>query len=206
METVRFEIIEIVPKDINPKIAENNHIKLNIENFNCLNICPNSFSNVGKRIAFGQSVKWKPKGGIPLPKKVAQFNKKGELITTFDSLSDAAFSVCKDRTRASDVSQVAKGKTRWFRGFIFKFIDENGQLIEPPKFKRKEFTKIYDPINKPRVTSQKFYQKSISGDIVKTWYNYELAAKSIGVSRGAIYKYLTKSKHLPHRGYWWEYA
>lgn len=207
METVRFEIIERVPNGVNPKIQEDYHIKRHLDNFDCLNMCPNSFGNRGKRKAFGQSVKWKPHNPPTLPKKVSKFKKDGTFIDSFESLTKAAKSISDEKSLIAQISHNASGKRKWVRGFVFKFVDENGNILEPPKFKnKKHIKKPYDIVNKPMVTSRKFNQKALSGEIVKTWSNYEAAAKSIGVSRGAIYKYLTKSKHLPHHGYYWEYA
>lgn len=207
IETVRFEIIERVESDIDPKTREDEYIKQHLDNFDCLNMCPGAFNPAGRQKAFGQSVRWKPRGKTFCAQKVAQFTKDGEYIKTYDSLTQAAILVTGDRKNCADVSAVAKGNSKWFRGFLFKYVDNSGNFIEPPKFQRKIPTvKPYDSINKPRVTSPQFYQKNALGEIVKVWSNYELAAKSVSVSRGAIYKYLNKTPHLLHRGYFWQYV
>lgn len=114
-------------------------------------------------------------------KRIALFDFEGNLLKEYNSKGKLfrEHRCC----RGILVNRVLDGKREHISKFKFKLIDDNGNYIEPAKFKS----------NEERYRREDFYQIDREGKIINT-FNYTCdAAKMIGANAGIISQILKKS-------------
>lgn len=113
-------------------------------------------------------------------KKCALVDKNNNIITIFNSRHDAARQLLNNVNQASAISRVCNGEANAVKGFIFRDIDENNNVIIPEIKVRKLKTAVYG-INKDNPNDIVYYD-SISE-----------AAREEHIVRGSISKCIAGS-------------
>lgn len=186
VNTVRFEVIEQVPLQTDPKSVEDKYIKLHHENPLCLNISYDSFKSIKNgKLPYGVTLKEKVKSTYIAPKKkIAQF-KNGVLIKIHESIRAT---VRELGIRDTCINGIIKGERGLYKGFDFKQVLEDGAIIDHPAFIPKPQVlfggKIYNP-------AKPVNQIDIHGNIVDTHPDFRTAAKRIGVSSRYLYSLIS---------------
>lgn len=153
----------------------------------CLNSCPNSNNNYGRRAAFGQTYRVYYKQETPKPKPVAQFTLSNELVKIHPSVRQAAKYFNARENKISD-AMYGRKNTRFIGGFVLKRVAEDGSFIEPPGLRK--ILKIGE-----------------DGGIAGEYYIPRAAAESIGADRANVEKVLAgKPKRKTVNGYVFKYA
>lgn len=197
INTVKFEVIEYCQNDTDPKLIEDVYIKTNFGNIDCLNQSPSAFTVVGRRLGFGESVKWKPKGVLSQPKKVAQLDKQGNFIKLYDSLTKASLEIYGSKKEVEGISKNGRGLKKYHRGFVFRFIDDNGELIIPKKFKIKYKTRPAAHLDEFKFKKNKLVQVSKDG-LFKIIHPSVLEAANYNkVHRKTIWRYIKAGQKNP---------
>lgn len=109
---------------------------------NCLNLCPSAYDCTGKRLPIGVVKPLKIKNISSQPKRIARFDKSGNLIDIQPSISSMTKSIGFPIIYMSEISRVAKGRARWFRGHVFKFVNEDGSFVENTFIRKNAKNKI----------------------------------------------------------------
>ncbi len=219
-KVVRFEVLEVLPKDVDTKIREDFYIKENWGNELLLNRCDNAYVNNSKRTKEQiENNKYR--------QKVAKFDRGGNLIQIYESIADAGKSV--GISRHLNRCFLKQGLT--VKGYIFKKVDKEGNIIEPPVIPRtKPFgrllgTKVspegikkikeawakkkqlpdYVPTQMPH--AKKVNQYTMDGQLVVTHLSVREAARAIGVKdHKQVQRILTGKRGKTAKGYIFKYA
>ena len=192
IESVRFEVLELVPDEIWIKERESHYLKDCFNDDLCLNITPDTVNGKGRKLALGKTPK--PPKNKPTPKKpIAQFDVSGNLIAIHESIL-AASRVIKIKTDA--ISHHLNGrKYKTVKGFILKLVAEDGSFIEHATYSDKI------PLGR------KFYQIDKEGNIVAEYYNKATAARALKTDRKRIERTLNNEpRYKTVRGYIFKYA
>lgn len=79
-----------------------------------------------------------------ISKKCALVNEKNEILEVYDSFHDAAEKQGWDRdARATSVKRICDGNAHSCNGLIFRYLDENNEVVIPKMKTRKRRTAIY---------------------------------------------------------------
>lgn len=191
---VSFEILRYANKSQDQRIFENEYISKYHNDENCLNLCPDAFTNFGSKRVGKVIVKEKKQ-------PIAVFDIKWIFLKRFDYVSEAIkFINC----RRDNITDVLKGRASNSNGFKFKLIDATGQFIEPIQFISKK------PPTKPKREKQEVTQsKAIiqynkHGKLIKIHSSVGEAAKEVGSNKSNFRKQLTTTGNC--KGYIFKYA
>lgn len=123
-----------------------------------------------------------------ISKKCALIDNNNNILEIYSSLHDAAEAQGWDRNaKASSVKRVCDGKIQSYNNLIFRYLDENNNLIIPTNQTRKRKTKIYG------------IKKDNPNDIV--YYNsISEAAREEKIDRSSITKCLNGNSRYSHVG------
>lgn len=206
IQTVRFEIVEKVDNDIDPKYSEDKYLKKYHQDRLCLNMAFDAFKSIknGKR-AYGVKPKEKPISNyIVNKKKIAQY-KDGVLIKIHDSVCDTTRDVgIKD----SRLSKILKGRCGAYKGFDFKQVLKDGTILDHPIFVPKPRILTINP-NPPKPV----LQMDKNGNHIRIYPNCRIAAKEIGVNYYYLWSVINQKKWSKNmrlsktaKGYTFKYA
>lgn len=155
-DSVTFEFVEFVNDRSLLNTREKFHLLMNVGRKKCLNVETNSST------AFGLH-----RG----PVKIAQMNSKYEIYKIYTSITDAAKSV----NYRLDTFRNALRRGTIIRGIIFRGLDKDNCVIEPPKIE-----KYRDPNCKPVI------QYDLSMNEIKRFMSIGEAERGTKVSRRSI--------------------
>jgi hypothetical protein len=128
-------------------------------------------------------------------KKVAAFNKQGEHIITYQSITDA------EKVYGNDcVRRFFRGEKLSSKGCTFKLIDSDGRFID---FKIRERRRMPNRI-RPECRKP-VNQYDINGNFIKRFDRVADAVKASGVTKSIIWRVL-KGKRKQHKGFIYRYA
>lgn len=172
--TVKFEVLEYVTPDVNPKTVENRYIKKEFDNEFCLNISDNAFFSTKNKKPYGYIPKPQKVKNAPTPPKPMGYFKNGILIQVFNSVSEASRKTgCND----TSISQIATGKQGPYKKcYIFKYQNKDGSFVEPPLF-----------IN---TSERPIKQYDINGNFIKEYKSIASAAIELKCQRNNLMKVL----------------
>lgn len=194
IETVKFEILELVPDGVWVKERENVYLHKHFNDELCLNLIPDAIVTKGRKWPMGKEKKEKPKKNPPSPSRpVAQFDgESNELIKKFSSISAL---VKELRIKHNTINEHLRSERGFIRGFFFKLINPDGSIAD---------RQVFDRVRPP---GRKFYQIDKEGNIVAEWYNISLAAKAINSDRHQIARVLNgEYRYKTAKGFIFKYA
>lgn len=216
---VIFEILEVIDDPIFKKLREDGYIKLNIGKPLFLNIASNAYNNKG--------VKQNPnkKRNVSQFQPIAMVSEDGEILETFDCISDAEI-----KYNATGISNCFINNRRKSKGMIFRKLDEEGNIIPAPApvFKErkkpnrkhgyhiseearlrllaKKEQKIKDGTFKYPPNTKKIIQYTVSGELVKIYESSSAAAREFNSDTRNFKRQVRKSKRNYYKGYIFKYA
>ena len=125
-----------------------------------------------------------------LKKRVNCYDLNGNLIQSFESISDASLFISQKENKESladvpRISSCCNGKRKTYKGYVWRF---NG----------KPFTLTEDKNNKP------VEQYDINGNFIRCYISVSEAAKILGIKPDGIYKCASKINKTAY-GYIWKY-
>lgn len=189
--SIKFEIIK---ECINVREMEDDLIKLNWDNPLLLNRCPNSDNNIGRRLPIGQKKQEKIKKPPLVFKKVAQFTMDDKFIRIFNSRNSAAKEI---KIKTNKITEQIEGKRKTVKGFKFKYVDEQGVIVEPKKYIRKKV------IN----TMPLFFQIDEKGNKISEFTSLNDASKHTGADPRNIKRVLDNAyRYKTAKGFAFKYA
>lgn len=230
---ITFEILEFVTDKSEVKIREDFHLKSNWGNEFLLNRCPSAFDNKGielrpeeienlniirnkapRHVFTIEEIQERRKFAIDrgLGQKVGKFSIDDVLIEIYPSISEAARS---NNTTSKTLAHFFKGNGNKVKGFIFKKIDANGEVINIVKkfdrrflkrgalsFEKKELLRknmqIQFKLNPERYTRGNQPKKveviNAEGKLVKVYQSITQASKDLKIGTGNICKVLDGSR------------
>ena len=143
----------------------------------------------------------------PSRKEVAQYDKQGNFIASFDSGAQAALSV--GLKSSSSLLKCCRLEGTLSKGFQWRFI-KNGEIIlkiEPAK-KRKSPSKTY--LGKNNKQSKTVYQYDLDNNFIKKWDSLMDITRELGYDSGGISRVCNgKAPYYGKRGcekFIWSYA
>ncbi len=180
---IKFKILRKCKLTEPVKPFEDAYLKKWFHNPNCLNRCPSAFSSKGVRPPMGETAKPKyiSKGGTwPSPKGVARFDMDWNYIDQTRTITEMAAILGCSRPSdfTSKISDVIRGKVKYYKGYKFKFINPDGSFQDIKPFVSKE-TRI-----KPLL------QIDATGKIVNKFNGISEAVRLTGACRSSICKIL----------------
>lgn len=98
---------------------------------NCLNMCPQAGSSIGRKMPLGYEYKKRTKNGVKVqPRPVARFDMNWNYIDSSHSITKMAELLGCPRPSdfTSKVADVIRGKVRHYKGYKFKFINPDGSF------------------------------------------------------------------------------
>lgn len=182
---VKFEIIEFVYNAQDVLVRENMHIQLHFNDDNCLNHCPSSF-NIKGFIKYKGYVKPVKVRGMPTqPKKVAMIDSNGDIVKIFPSIESA-------KREGYQAHKVLRKKMITSKGFRFRFLDENGNIVHIEKVRKKR-----DKLSER--TKELLRKKAIDFAMTNKDKNTEVWQKMIAYGKSIqiaidVYSVITKQK------------
>ena len=124
---------------------------------------------------------WYEKGNIPgTAKKIKYFNKVGELLGTFDTITQACNNL---NISHRHISLVLRGEKEQVKGYIFRYINDD-KIVVPTEFDHHWATK--KSIKVKNIQTQEIMEYKSQTDLVK----------DIGISHGLIYHHIKNNKGL----------
>lgn len=120
---------------------------------------------------------------------VVQYDMEGNVIDTFESLSDAAN---KTGIPNADICGVCKGRRKTTHGFVFKFLNHDA----PKRKKSKEYNNPF--ISHAETLRKKVVQYDLSGQIVDTFDSIREACNKTGISSWCIHGTLNGKRPHTH--------
>ena len=99
-----------------------------------------------------------------LPKKIYQYDLEGNLINTFNSISEAAKFIGKSN---SSISSALNGKCRTSNGFVW--LNEGEEFVKPKNIRERSVD-----------------QYTLDGEYIRTFDSYRDAARKLGVAPSSI--------------------
>ncbi len=163
----------------------------NVDNLEwCSNLYNSNYGTRGRRI------------GDKLSIAVKQFDKNGDLIASFDSLSIAAKTVGASVT---EISFACQGKIALCRGFKWRYAerDNSEQIAANEKLRETRIRRGHE--KRILKTSIPVVQFSAEGEIVKIFVNASDAGRQTGINATSINKAI-KGVIKRAGGYIWKYA
>ncbi len=172
---VSFEVMEIVANESMLKVREDLYIKKYWGNELLLNRAPSALSLKG--IVYTPEEQEIMKSyGMACAKKVAKLKKDGTIDVIYESISEATR---QNKLARTDIARVLKFNNRSTNGMIFRKVDDDFNIIEPPerisKRPPKKF-KVKGISNPPKPVCQ----YDMQGNLIKIHDSIKLASKSIG--------------------------
>jgi len=148
------------------------------------NLCHIASSKLG--------VQYPESGKIKKGKCVYQINPITlDIINTFETLQRAAEAISVNRT---SISACCRGQVPQIKGFIWRFIDQNLETLEPwvqyQNIKRRKVKQI-DPI---------------SLVVIKIWTSVREAANTLSIDENNISRNAKLNRKWKCGGYYWEYS
>lgn len=130
-----------------------------------------------------------------LSKQVAQFSSNGKFIKKFPSISEASrqLNIC-----TSHITECCNGKRKKAKGFIWKFYENDNDLIDLSQYKDKRNIKNGK-------TSKAVNQYDDNGGLIKTYPSISEASRQIGCSISNILLVL-KGRNIKAKGFRFRYA
>lgn len=133
---------------------------------------------------------------IKYGKKVCEINENNQILQIWNSIAEAGEETGLDRYK---ISNVCNGIRLTTGNRIFRFINENNQIIEPDD----NNTRLIN--NRIIKTSRKVNAYDLEGNFVQSFDSLQLAAQFCGGSSSTISK-VCKGKRNKHKNYIWRYA
>ena len=128
-------------------------------------------------------------------KKVCEIDNNGNIINTWLSLAEAGEETGLNRYK---ISEVCNGRRLTTGNRIFRFIDENNNLIEPEKKINQNKT------NRITKSSRKVGAYDKDNNLIKIFDSLQLAAQFCGGNSSTI-SAVCKGKRKSHKNYIWRY-
>ena len=129
-------------------------------------------------------------------KRVCEINQNHEIINTYNSLAEAADKTGLNRFK---ISCVCNGSRHTTGNKIFRFLDDNDNIIEP------EYIGNASKVNRITINSQSVEQlDKTSEEVLNVYESITLAALSVEGDSSSISK-CCKGKQKTHKGYKWRY-
>lgn len=156
----------------------------------CTNLYNSNYGTRGRRIGNGLSV------------TVKQFDKEGNFIASFDSLSIAAKAV---GASATEISFACQGKMALCRGFKWRYAERNNseQLVANEKLREARIRKGQE--KRVQKTSIPVVRLSLDGKTVEWFASASEAGRQTGINATSINKAI-KGVIKRAGGYVWKYA
>lgn len=133
---------------------------------------------------------------IKYGKKVCEINENNQILQIWNSIAEAGEKTGLNRYK---ISSVCNGERLTTGNRVFRFIDENNQIIEPNVNKEK-------PINNRIIkTSRKVNAYDLEGNFIQSFDSLQLAAQFCNGSSSTIGK-VCKGERNKHKNYIWRYA
>lgn len=129
-------------------------------------------------------------------KTVCEINELNEIISQWNSLAEAGESTKIDRYK---ISAVCNGKRLTTGNRIFRFLDENNNIIEPVI----QTNKIKD--NRITKSSKKVNAYDINNNFIKSFDSIQLAAQFCNGDASCI-SAVCRKKRKTHKNYIWRYV
>ena len=237
----KMEIIKLVHRDL-VKTEEDAAIKVHFNSPYCLNRCPSAFDNTGLKFSPGEIIQY-PRCSIKrklytdedrkrsremsiergVGQPVAKFDLKNNYIETFACVSMAAESV---GVPSRDIGKMFNGKRKSIKGFVFKKVDDSGNIIENKKIPRKKWPKrgpmsVNEKMRMKEIATKLYKENpelfmrgeppkkidvfNIKGEYVISFPSVNQASKALNILSGNICKVL-KNKRPHTNGYIFKYA
>ena len=128
-------------------------------------------------------------------KRVCEIDNNGNIINTWLSLAEAGEETSLNRYK---ISEVCNGRRLTTGNRIFRFIDENNNLIEPEKKINQNKT------NRITKSSRKVGAYDKDNNLIKIFDSLQLAAQFCGGNSSTI-SAVCKGKRKSHKNYIWRY-
>lgn len=128
-------------------------------------------------------------------KRVCEIDNNGNIINTWLSLAEAGEETGLNRYK---ISEVCNGRRLTTGNRIFRFIDENNNLIEPEKKINQNKT------NRITKSSRKVGAYDKDNNLIKIFDSLQLAAQFCGGNSSTI-SAVCKGKRKSHKNYIWRY-
>lgn len=129
-------------------------------------------------------------------KRVCEIDENKNILQKWNSLVEAQEETNLDRYKISDV---ANGKRLRTGNRVFRFLDENDNIIEP------EFVGNTPKSNRITKTSRKVNMYDLEGNFLQSFDSLQLAAQFCGGNSSTI-SAVCRGKRNKHKDYVWRYA
>lgn len=132
------------------------------------------------------------------PSPMAVFNLSGELVATFRYTKEAAVFA---KTKISEINSFLNGECNQVKGFRFKYIDEDGNHIEPKAFLSKRKPPKPPKIAQPTTPSKEIIKMDTFGNKILLLPSLSEAAKHAGSDK-ANFRKAIQGKRKGRAGYY----
>lgn len=199
---VRFEILEVVPMGINPKLAEDFFIKKEFNNECCLNISSNAFCTLKNKKPYGYIPKVQKVKNPPTPRQpIAVFSKTNKFI---EELPSGCALEKKYKVKHETAKKILNGERGQPRKINIMAIDSYGNYITPPVFTPKYLVNKKQPVHYPMSNKKRAIMQIDDNGIVMV--HPDLKSAEIALKRSRKYIHVALRRNWKVNGYIVKYA